>query len=195
MISPVSLKPQQTKLFCQQYWERILKDAKPLVKSSIEHHESLAEVNATALIRNYNTGLPLNFLKQIMAQSDKEFKLLKPLEKDITLWRGVSMPQHPMEKKYIGIFDKAYNIRKGDIIHMPEYPYASDDKNYASLFASNSKKAILYEIQVPKGAKLSQTWAYVFPRYSRFECLETVENKTEQNTIKLIKLKYILPEI
>lgn len=195
MISPVSLKPQKAKLFCQQYWERVLKDAKPLAKSSIEHHEILAEVNATALIRNYNTGLPLNFLKQIMAQSDKEFKLLEPLEKDITLWRGVSMPQHHLEKKYIGIFNKSYNIKKGDIIHMPEYPYASDDKKYASLFASNSKKAILYEIQVPKGARLSQTWAYVFPRFSRFECLEAVENKTEQNTIKLIKLKYILPEI
>ena len=195
MISPVSFKPHQTKRICQQYWERVLKDAHTLPKQNVEHHESLAEVNATALIRNYNTGLPLNFLKQIMTQSDKEFKLLEPLEKDITLWRGVSMPQHKIEEKYIGVFNKAYDIKKGDIIHMPEYPYASSDKKYASLFASNSKKAILYEIQVPKGAKLSHTWAYVFPRFSRFECIETVENKTEQNTIKLIKLKYILPEI
>ena len=195
MIKPVSPNFQQTKRICQQYWERVLKDAKPLTKAHIEHHESLAEVNATALIRNYNTGLPATLLKQIMFQSDKEFKLLKPLEKDITLWRGVSMPSHKMEEKYIKLFDEAYNIKKGDIIHMPEYPYASDDKKYASLFASYNKKAILYEIQVPEGAKLSQTWAYVFPRSSKFECLETVENKTEQNTIKLIKLKYILPEI
>ena len=195
MIKPVSANFQQTKRICQQYWERVLKDAKPLSKTSIEHHESLAEVNATALIRNYNTGLPATLLKQIMFQSDKEFKLLKPLERDITLWRGVSMPTHKMEERYISVFDKAYNIKKGDITYMPEYAYASDDKNYASLFASNSNKAILYEIQVPQGAKLSQTWAYVFPRASKFECIGTVENKTEQNTTKLIKLKYILPEI
>lgn len=193
MIKPVFQNTQQTKLICQQYWERVLKDAKPLLTTNIVHHESLTEVNATALIRNYNTGLPAALLKQIIRQSDKEFKLLRPLEKDITLWRGVSMPWG-REEKYIKNFEKAYNVKKGDILYMPEYAYASDDKKYASIYATYNKSAILYEIQVPKGAKISQTWAYVFPRASKFECLDSIETKTESGTTKLIKLKYILPD-
>ena len=194
MIKPIGPKPQQAKLLCQQYWERVLNGAKTLEQEAVTHHENLTHVNSSAILRTYPTWFTNKELREIIIQSDKEFKMLKPLEKDITLWRGVSEPVIMEQKRFMKSFDKAYETKKGDVIFMSEYPYASDEKNYAEIYSSYGYKGIFYEIQVPKGAKVSKTWAYVFPRYSKFECIGTEENKVQDRTIKLIKLKYLLPK-
>lgn len=194
MVKITAIKPQQGKLFCQQYWERVLNGAKTLEETSVKHHENLTHVNTSAILRTYNTWFSQKELRQIIIQSDKEFKLLKPLEKDITLWRGVSEPPMMEHKRFMKSFDKAYETKKGDVIFMSEYPYASDEKNYAELYSSYGYRGIFYEIKVPKGAKVSKTWAYVLPRYSKFECTGTEEIKDKDRVTKLIKLKYLLPK-
>ena len=194
MIKPIGPKPQQAKLFCQEYWERVLQGAKALEGKAVKHHENLTHVNTSAILRTYPTWFNSKELREIIIQSDKEFKLLKPLEQDITVWRGVSEPVISEQKRFMQSFDKAYNTKKGDVIFMSEYPYASNEKNYAELYSSYGSKGIFYEILVPKGAKVSKTEAYVFPRYSKFECTGTEETKVQDRTTKLIKLKYLLPK-
>lgn len=187
MINKIVTKTKP--LFCEEYWARQSIKAlfKPKRLEHVSHYFDLHDVNYLLLgymNHNFNANSKLYAdsppvtVKDAISLSDREFKMLKPIRKNLTLWRGI-------EGNYVfpERFQKAYNAKAGDIIYMPEYAYASQLKMHAERFA----KGLLYEITVPKGAKLSKKSNYIFPRYSKFECL-AVEDK---EYYRLIKIKYL----
>lgn len=194
MIKPIGTAPINHKLFCQQYWERITNSVQNAAKNtSVAMHSDLFEINKE-LLRSYK---PIQFVstgtKRMIADSDRNFKLLNPLAEDIVLWRGITAPNYK-NPNAIRAFDQAAKVQKGDIVHMPEYAFASTERKTAELYAPKDKRGIIYEIEVPKGARISHSFNYIFPRYSVFECLDTeiIPNGIFPN--KLVKLRYILPE-
>jgi hypothetical protein len=187
MISKIFTKNKP--LFCEEYWARqsIKNLFKPKRLEHVSHYFDLHDVNYLLLgymNSNFNANSKLYAdsppitVKDAISLSDREFKLLKPIRKNLTLWRGI-------EGNYVfpERFQKAYKAKAGDIIYMPEYAYASELKMHAERFANG----LLYEITVPRGAKLSKKSNYIFPRYSKFECIG-VEDKEDY---RLIKLKYL----
>lgn len=181
-------------LFCEEYWAK--QSIKKLFKTKklehVSHSFDLHDVNYFLLGSNdavfymntqqYGDDELLN-IREVISKSDKEFKILKPIGEKMTLWRGINGFNNFPKR-----FQQSYDTKVGDIIYMQEYAYASESKSYAEGFAKiNSDKGILYEIEVPKGAKLSTKQHYIFPRYSKFECTGT----EEQERFKLIKLKYL----
>ena len=187
MINKIVTKTKP--LFCEEYWARQSIKAlfKPKRLEHVSRYFDLHDVNYLLLgymNHNFNANSKLYAdsppvtVKDAISLSDREFKMLKPIRKNLTLWRGI-------EGNYVfpERFQKAYNAKAGDIIYMPEYAYASQLKMHAERFA----KGLLYEITVPKGAKLSKKSNYIFPRYSKFECL-AVEDK---EYYRLIKIKYL----
>ena len=187
MINKIATKTKH--LFCEEYLARqsIKNLFKPKRLEHVSHYFDLHDVNYLLLgymNSNFNANSKLYAdsppitVKDAISLSDREFKLLKPIRKNLTLWRGI-------EGNYVfpERFQKAYNAKAGDIIYMPEYAYASELKMHAERFANG----LLYEITVPRGAKLSKKSNYIFPRYSKFECIG-VEDKEDY---RLIKLKYL----
>lgn len=194
MIKPIGTTPIKTKLFCQEYWRKVVNSAQQTAKqSSVSMHSNLFEIN-TDLLRNYK---PLAFVptstQKIITNSDKEFKLLAPIPEDMVLWRGISAPGYK-EPEALKAFNQAAMIQKGDVIHMPEYAFAATKRKTAELYAPQNKRGVIYEIEVPKGARISHSFNYIFPRFSIFECLETKLLPNGIFPVKLVKLKYILPE-
>ena len=191
MVKISAIRPQQTRRLCQQYWDRVLQDSKPLTASAVTDHNLLSEVNFMLLRRNHKGSIISKFTaEKIIKKSDKEFKLLKPLEEALTLWRGVSQPRW-REEKFVDEFIHSYNVKPGDIIHMKEYAFASKMKSGAEVYTKSNYRSILYEIEVPKGSRISYSFNYVFPRYSKFECVDVNEVRSESGIKKIIKLKYI----
>ena len=140
-----------------------------------------------------NTGL---MPKEMISLSDMEFKRLKLIEAPITAFRCIGeKPDFFSEYK---LYQKRFNIKKGDIINMREYAYATSDITYARGYLTNNK-GILYEIEIPAGARISVKGIginneIVFPRSSRFECLDTKRIKNNEESYVCVKLRYILPE-
>ena len=193
MIKPILPKINSTELFCHKYWKRILKDAKPLEATAVYHHPSLTDINFSVLRRNRSTSISIFGARRMIPNIDKEFKLLPPTTENLTLWRGVAMPNY-RERKFYDTFNRAYNVKKGDIIHMPEYAYAAPERKVAEWYTRTGTRNIIYEIEVPKGARISHSFNYVFPRYSKFECIDINTDNTTISPIKHIKLRYILPD-
>ena len=165
MINKIVTKTKP--LFCEEYWARQSIKAlfKPKRLEHVSHYFDLHDVNYLLLgymNSNFNANSKLYAdsppitVKDAISLSDREFKMLKPIRKNLTLWRGI-------EGNYVfpERFQKAYNAKAGDIIYMPEYAYASELKMHAERFANG----LLYEITVPRGAKLSNKSNYIFPRY------------------------------
>ena len=192
MINKIATKTKP--LFCEEYWARqsIKNLFKPKRLEHVSHYFDLHDVNYLLLgymNSNFNANSKLYAdsppitVKDAISLSDREFKLLKPIRKNLTLWRGI-------EGNYVfpERFQKAYNAKAGDIVYMPGYAYASAEKWYAEGYSDRQgKRGILYEIVIPKGAKLSKKSSYIFPRYSKFECTGV----EEKEKYKLIKLKYL----
>ena len=191
MFNKISIKSKP--LFCEEYWAR--QSVKNLFKTKklnhISHLFDLDEVNHFLLgcseagfyanMQQVDDDISLN-IREVILNSDKEFKILKPIGEKLTLWRGINGDNFPKR------FQQSYDTKVGDTIYMQGYAYASISKSYAEGFAKDSSgKSILYEIEVPKEAKLSKTIHYNFPRYSMFECTGI----EMQEQYKLIKLKYL----
>ncbi len=187
LISKIT--PNVKPLFCEEYWAKqsIKNLFKPKKLEHVSYYFDLHDVNYLLLgyiNPNFNANSmlyadsPPITVKDAISISDREFKTLKPIQKKLTLWRGIEGSYVFPER-----FQKAYNAKVGDIIYMPEYAYATELKIHAESFA----KGLLYEITVPKGAKLSKKSNYIFPRYSKFECTGV----EEKDVYRLIKLKYL----
>ena len=113
------------------------------------------------------------------------FKKLKPLEENITLWRGIAR-----SNIYSDLFNEASMLKIGDELMMPQYAFASDSKHYAKAFSSKiSGKGLLFQIEVPKGSRISRNIHYIFPRNSEFVC-----TGVEEDTYRMVKLRYKQPE-
>ena len=190
-------------LFCEQYWKNIKKntkpskDFKPKVSTSFYFHEvNNYFINGNPKAKKYlehdDICMPV---QRFLAKSDKEFKELTPTKEELILWRGISPPLKKAKKRNMR-YEQAYNCKAGNIVCMPEYAFATDKMKHALLFAKHFilRDGILYEIQVPEGSKIHRSVEYVFPRYSKFECLGTQNMENEGIRYKLIKLKYIQPK-
>ena len=191
--------------FCHQYWQ-YMKDTRqlrPLHSDCVSQHGQLNGINHHFINSPYpnNMGekLPFNDLspREMITMTDIEFKRLKPLEEPMTVYSCIGKkPDFFKESK---LFKKRWDMKKGDIIDMKEYAYATSDINYAKGYLPNNE-GILYEIEIPKGARVSRTGDFgktdevVTPRSSRYECLGTEHIKDENSDYKKIKLRLILPE-
>jgi len=197
MIKPVS---KSKPLFCEEYWRNIAKNTKPSkeyksrISTAIDIHcinKYFIKNNLKKDVLENTINMPLN---KFIAQTDKEFKQLTPTEYSLVLWRGVSAP--PIDAKRNARYKQSYKCKVGDIVFMPEYAYASESENVALAFALDdvNQNGIVYKINVPKGAKINNGAHFIFPRCSKFECLD-VQNMTENEVkYKLITLNYLPPE-
>lgn len=188
MISKIS---QPKNFLCQIYWDSLLGEKKSLGRS-LDHSISskLHRVNYCLAVGKHD-GLSI-LLNKFIAKADLAFKQLKPTSKNMTIWRGIGKPYSCASNMAKTKFEKTLNLKKGDVIFMPEYAYATNLKNLAEDYADDN--GILYEIIVPKGSKINQSsYCYNFPRSSRFECIETKNISGKQN-YRLIKLKYLNPQ-
>ena len=135
-------------------------------------------------------------VRDIIHDTDIEYRLLEPLKKPLTLYRCI--PRRPANEILANrLFDRAVNLKPGDRIMMREYAYFSIDKNYAMSYLAGSNGGILYEITFPAGAQISGgrnpyalLWEQETKRCSVFECLENIA----EGKIQHIKGRYILPK-
>ena len=192
---------ENRKLYCHEYWKDAL--AEGLVKrngtsesvslhgylNSINHH-FIHSPNPKAMdeISPFTKMTP----RDMIWKTDFEFKGLKPLEKPLKAYRCVG--EKPDFFSEYPLYLKRLSTKKGDIIDMKEYAYATSDINYAKRYLTNDK-GIIYEIDIPEKARVSVKGCginneIVFPRSSRFECIAT----EQLGDTKIIKLKYILPD-
>ena len=123
--------------------------------------------------------------------TDKEFKVLPKLKEDLKVFRCVN--EKPDFSDQYKRYAQSLKIKKGEIIRMPEYAYATSDIDYAKIYLPDNK-GIIYDILIPKGARVSKTGyginnEIVFPRCSQFECVGT----EQQGEAFIVKLKYIKP--
>ncbi len=177
--------------FCQRVWQKI--DLSRYVRKCgyVTHHKDLNGIN------HYFLGAPSNGFKipfkngitpqDMMVLTDVEFKALPKTTEKIISYRCIGEKPEFLEsyKRY----SKSLNVKEGDKVYMPEYAYSATNIKYAKGYLKDGK-GILYEIEIPPGARVSRgAEEIVFPRSSRFECLE----KKEKDGLTIIKLKYILP--
>lgn len=197
MKNCISFLPNLRQQFCERYWKKTPKLPK---RNYVELESALYNVNLRLLtgtgpssqefLRRYE--LPFS---KIIALTDKEFKTLNKTKKEMTVYRGIAEPydsQNPLLKK---MYQDSLKLSKNDIMVSKGYLFASIGRHLAELFGLfSNKKGILYEINVPKGAKISQRWdEVIFSRYSKFKCVETKEINDENGQYTLKKLEYILP--
>lgn len=192
-------------LFCHQYWADARKEGVIFQsnKESVSLHGQLHGINHHFILSPYPKQMDMKFMntgltpREMISISDTEFKTLKPLEQKLNVYRCIGekpdfFSEYPLYLKRLG-------IKKGDVIDMKEYAYATSDISYAKVYMPNNR-GVLYEIEVPKGAKVSRTGIVgdqdeiVFPRSSKFECVDVKQVKDANNDYLNVKLKYIVPE-
>lgn len=192
-------------LFCQKYWKDAL-DEKLIInsnKTSVQNHGLLNGINHHLILSPYPKQMDMKAcnsnltVREMIRETDFEFKSLKPTTKKMITYRCIGeKPEFFSEYK---MYQKAKNIKKGDIITMREYAYATSNKNYAEVYLPD-KRGIYYEIEIPEGSRVSRIGELgsndevVFPRSSQFECLDTSHIKDGTSDYILIKLRYIQPK-
>ena len=198
----IMIRPKNKELFCEQYWKRVMKKTKPKAAydTKVSTDFDLYSVNNFFMDVNpeaketleTNIDMPLS---KFISVTDKEFKKLPPTKKDLVLWRGIEEPSKDSKYRH-ALFERAYNCKKGDVITMPIYAYASNEIRTALSFAEvkANKKSIVYEIQVPQDSRVNKYGFYNFPRCSRFECLDNKDIASDNGAYKQISLKYIQPK-
>ncbi len=192
-------KVQPEELFCNKIWakgvdESILRQS---TRESVSLHGHLNGINHHFIRSPRPEAMDevFAFTKQtprdMIAQTDIEFKCLKPTDKSMRVVRCIG--EKPDFFSEYPLYLKRTQIKKGDIIDMKEYAYATPDVSYARVYLTNNK-GILYDIDIPSGARVSRRGdEVVFPRSSRFECLDVKHIKDADNDYREIKLRYILP--
>lgn len=171
---------------CQEYWNRQLLN-RVNNKTEVSCHHLLHEVNLNSLFSDsfYASHNP------IIQKADKEFRELKPTEQNMTIWRGIRVPDKNsfFYNKYIQyLFDKANSLKLNDRFVMREYAYAGYTQDDAEMYASHN--GIVFKINVPRGAKISRNKIDItLPRYSELICRDIEKYKY----YKMYTLDYILP--
>ena len=192
-------KAADKKPFCHQYWgETADLKSKRIYSGCVTYHGYLSGIN-----HHLTTGInPQNLTKEffstgatpkeIIKVSDLEFKVIPKTTEKISAYRCIGEKPEFFEQDFAR-YSKSLQVKKGDVITMPEFAYASSDIDYASMYLNN-KKGIMYQIEIPEGSRISIKGyginnEIVFPRCSQFECLET----EQQGEVLLVKLRYIKP--
>lgn len=194
----VSKAAATAKPFCEQLWKGI--DLKQYRRAcgNVTHHGFLNGINhhLTTHVSPedmnrvfFGTGLTP---KEMIILADAEFKALPKTTEKIRAFRCIGEKPEFFKQDYAR-YIKSLEFKKGDIIRMPEYAYATSDINYARVYLPN-KRGILYDIEIPEGSRVSIIGRginneIVFPRSSRFECL----GKDAKDGVTTFKLRYIQP--
>ena len=141
--------------------------------------------------------------EQRMAEIDKEFAQLPPLEKDCIVYRGRA--ENPIIKRFNSDFKIMDNAKVGDVV-IPDtaYSYTAFHYDMANNWCqggrmtdinNNPLRTIMYEIHLPKGAKVSRNLEHggevVMPRGAQYKVLD---KKVAQNGDIEVALEYILPK-
>ena len=143
------------------------------------------------------------YMEELMAQIDKEFEQLPPLEKNCIVYRGRA--EHPIIKKFNDDFEIMEKAKVGDVV-IPDTGYSYTAFNYdmannwcqggrARDMNNNPLRTIMYEIRLPKGAKVSRNLEHggevVMPRSAQYKVLD---KKVGTNGDIEVVLEYILPK-
>ncbi len=189
-------------LYCVEYWKDAAAEGllKPSNQTSVKMHGYLNSINHNFIIPgqpklmdsvDWQTKMTP---REMISMTDFEFKRLKPLDQNLNVYRAIGeKPEFFSEYK---LYKKAKDIKKGDVMMMREYAYATSDPSYAQVYLTNNK-GILYEIDVPEGSRISRKGIIgsqdevVFPRASKFECTDVKQIKDAENDYTLVKLKYL----
>lgn len=193
--------------YCYKYWASALDEG--LVrqghKESVDLHGQLHGINHHFILSAYPKHLDQKIFvlgeeltpREMIFRADMDFKRLKPTTESMKVFRCVG--EKPDFFAEYPQYEKRLKVKKGEIINMREYAYATSDIGYANVYLPNGR-GITYEIEIPKGARVSRTGdigktdEVVFPRSSRFECLDTQHIQDGDSDYTLIKLRYILPD-
>lgn len=199
------LKTLKEDTFCHKYWQQIKTEGmlKPTNTTSVRLHGYLNGINHHLVTGASPKNMDINFMsldltpREMITLTDIDFKKLKPTTEPIKAFRSIGeKPDFFSEYK---LYKKRLNIKKGETIDMKEYAYATSDINYAKNYLTNNN-GILYEIEIPKGSRVSitgennDTNEIIFPRSSKFTCVDKEHIKNKDNDYMRIKLRYILPE-
>ncbi len=192
-------------LFCEKYWAWAKENS--LVrngnKTSVDLHGELSSINHHFHISPYpeHMDIPVGRAnltpRQMITQTDLEFKGLKPTEKTVKAFRAVG--EKPEFFSTYKLYKKATRVKPGDKFRMSEYSYFSSDINYANVYLTN-KKGILYEIEFPEKSRISRIGTFgandelVTPRASEFLCTNVERIKNADADYLLVKGKYIQPK-
>ncbi len=195
----------QNDLFCHKYWDWAQKQGavEKTGKEAVSLHGYLNGINHHFIHSPYPKAMDEKFFqtnmtpREMIIETDFDFKELKPTAEKLNVFRCIGQkPEFFSEYK---LYQKRCAIKKGDIIDMKEYAYATSDINYAKGYLPDNK-GIMYEIEIPKGARVSRKGLLgsndeiVFPRSSKFECVNVKKVKDAENDYIHAKLRYILPD-
>ena len=197
-----SVSRSNTKLFCEQYWTKAHQNVQPRKANvNLPFLFDITDINQMLV----GCDIPMYYwlqeslkpsLNKMIKYIDIAFKMLPPTKDKLILWRGIKEPSGSYERKRMERFNSRFNAKAGDIIYMPEYAFTSDDIRFSKVFSTspNVKRATLYEIEAPTGSKISQSYHYIFPRGSKFECLDNTEMIENEQVYHIVKLRYLKPE-
>lgn len=189
-----------TEFFCHKYWKWAQNEGavRNTNNQSVSLHGYLNSINHHFINSPYPKTMDEKFFqtnmtpREMISVTDFDFKELKPTTEKITAFRCIG--KKPEFFSEYPLYQKRCAIKKGDIIDMKEYAYATPDINYARCYLPNNK-GILYEFEIPENARVSRTAReIVFPRSSKFECLDVKRIKDSDNDYIHAKLRYILPD-
>lgn len=200
-----SLKSLQKDTFCHKYWQQIKSEGllKKSEQSSVKLHGYLNGINHHLITGVSPKNMDIEFMllgltpRDMITLTDVEFKSLKPTTKTIQVFRSIG--EKPDFFSVYKLYKKRLDIKEGEIIDMKEYAYATSDINYAKDYLTNNK-GILYDIEIPKGSRVSITGdntatnEVVFPRSSKFVCVGKEHVKDANNDYAIIKLRYVVPQ-
>lgn len=200
MIKPVSSYIQTRELFCHKYWQQVLKNTTTI--SSPAGRFDFRDANEELMGLN-NFHLPHTYLNELIKNNDLTLKLLsKPIPQKLVLWRGIPNPLNSDDNslKYLqNLFQKCINLKKNEVIHMPEYSFWTDRKQTALRYANDqilkSPNGILYELTVPKNSNLYTKIYTILQRYSKFLCTDNTQIIEDGKTYNHIKLTLLPKDI
>ncbi|MBR2387029.1 hypothetical protein IKA92_07030 [bacterium] len=123
---------------------------------------------------------------------DNAFENLKPLENECVVYRG--RHKHSACESLNYDFEIIENAKIGDIV-VPDiaYSYCAFDKSLAKCFANGHENNMIYEIKLPKGAKVSRNLEHggevLMPRSAQYK----ITGKKVIGSTTYVSMEYILP--
>lgn len=204
-VGSVIRKSVNKDLFCHKYWAWAQKEGgvRATRNEAVSLHGYLNGINHNFINCPNPKSMNEKFFqtnmtpREMISVTDFDFKELKPTEGKLNVFRCVG--KKPEFFSEYPLYQKRCAVKKGDIIDMKEYAYATSDINYAKGYMPNNK-GIMYEIEIPKGARVSRKGILgtndeiVFPRSSKFECMDVKKVQDSDNDFVHVKLRYILPD-
>lgn len=200
MVKNISMKFQNTQFFCQKYWQNAIPRAK--ATEDLLWRDRLDFTNANKSILGLTAND--NYSKRITRFGIKHNDLImratsERTKNNLTVWRGIPKKINNIQQHIVHLYNKCVNLKKGDILYMPEYSFWATKRCYALERAtdfSSSKSGILYELTLPKGYNLYKNVYPILPRASQFKCISNTKIKCLKKDFQynLIKLE-LLPRV